>query len=82
VTYILVSICKIAIFFVKVSIAGRSPDDRLSIKRDKNHILFGGTKILQHTADKVLLMMHKTLLILHLCLIYLTCLALEYSHSI
>ncbi|KAK8457839.1 hypothetical protein SEVIR_3G255000v4 [Setaria viridis] len=24
----------------------------LSIKRDKNHILFGGTKILQHTADK------------------------------
>jgi hypothetical protein len=25
----------------------------LSIKRDKNHILFGGTKVLQHTADKV-----------------------------
>jgi manganese-transporting P-type ATPase len=25
----------------------------LSVKRDKNHILFGGTKILQHTADKV-----------------------------
>ncbi|KAJ4779402.1 Cation-transporting ATPase [Rhynchospora pubera] len=36
----------------KVSIAGRSPDDRLSIKRDKNHIIFGGTKILQHTPDK------------------------------
>jgi hypothetical protein len=25
----------------------------LSIRRDKNHILFGGTKVLQHTADKV-----------------------------
>ncbi|KAJ3676324.1 hypothetical protein LUZ60_003736 [Juncus effusus] len=36
----------------KVSIAGRSLDDKLSIKRDKNHILFGGTKILQHTPDK------------------------------
>ncbi|AQK85838.1 putative manganese-transporting ATPase PDR2 [Zea mays] len=36
----------------KVSIAGRGPDDMLSIRRDKNHILFGGTKVLQHTADK------------------------------
>ncbi|CAN6346903.1 unnamed protein product [Urochloa humidicola] len=36
----------------KVSIAGRGPEEMLSIKRDKNHILFGGTKILQHTADK------------------------------
>lgn len=36
----------------KVSIAGRGSDDKLSIKRDKNHILFGGTKILQHTPDK------------------------------
>ncbi|CAD6341162.1 unnamed protein product, partial [Miscanthus lutarioriparius] len=36
----------------KVSIAGRGPEDMLSIKRDKNHILFGGTKVLQHTADK------------------------------
>jgi hypothetical protein len=67
---------------MKVSVAGQSPDDRLSIKRDKNHILFGGTKILQHTADKVLLMMHKRLLILHLCMLYLTCLALEFSRSI
>jgi len=25
---------------------------RLSIKRDKNHVLFSGTKILQHTGDK------------------------------
>ncbi|EMS47412.1 putative cation-transporting ATPase [Triticum urartu] len=36
----------------KVSVAGRGPDEMLSIKRDKNHILFGGTKILQHTPDK------------------------------
>ncbi|KAF5792044.1 putative P-type Na(+) transporter [Helianthus annuus] len=36
----------------KVSIMGRGPDERLSSKRDKNHILFGGTKILQHTPDK------------------------------
>ncbi|KAK9819655.1 hypothetical protein WJX72_000825 [[Myrmecia] bisecta] len=28
------------------------PAMRLSIKRDKNHVLFGGTKILQHTGDK------------------------------
>ena len=28
------------------------PGDKLSIKRDKAHILFGGTKILQHTGDK------------------------------
>lgn len=26
--------------------------DRLSIQRDKAHILFGGTRILQHTGDK------------------------------
>ncbi|PWZ36556.1 putative manganese-transporting ATPase PDR2 [Zea mays] len=37
----------------RVSIAGRGPDDMLSIRRDKNHILFGGTKVLRHTADKV-----------------------------
>lgn len=36
----------------KTSIAGRSSEDILSAKRDKNHILFGGTKILQHTPDK------------------------------
>ena len=34
-------------------IVGRDPDERLSIRRDKNHVLFGGTKILQHTPDKV-----------------------------
>ncbi|KAG1327783.1 hypothetical protein COCNU_01G017170 [Cocos nucifera] len=42
----------IKFFFGYVSIAGCSSDDRLSIKRDKSHILFGGTKILQHTLDK------------------------------
>lgn len=70
---------------MQVSIAGRSLDDRLSTKRDKNHILFGGTKILQHTPDKVLLMMHKQRvvdLVRSLCMIYLTCLPLEYSRSI
>nr|XP_043614815.1 probable manganese-transporting ATPase PDR2 [Erigeron canadensis]XP_043614816.1 probable manganese-transporting ATPase PDR2 [Erigeron canadensis] len=36
----------------KVSIMGRGPEERLSSKRDKNHVLFGGTKILQHTPDK------------------------------
>ncbi|XP_042393114.1 probable manganese-transporting ATPase PDR2 [Zingiber officinale] len=36
----------------KVSVAGQSLEEKLSIKRDKNHILFGGTKILQHTPDK------------------------------
>lgn len=36
----------------KVSTTGRSAEERLSIKRDKNHVLFGGTKILQHTPDK------------------------------
>ncbi|KAL2896530.1 putative manganese-transporting ATPase PDR2 [Bienertia sinuspersici] len=36
----------------KVSTSGRSSEERLSIKRDKNHMLFGGTKILQHTPDK------------------------------
>ncbi|KAG8085503.1 hypothetical protein GUJ93_ZPchr0010g7703 [Zizania palustris] len=36
----------------KVSVAGCGPEGNLSVKRDKNHILFGGTKILQHTPDK------------------------------
>eukprot|EP01018_Ginkgo_biloba_P035540 Gb_23784 [translate_table: standard] len=36
----------------KVSITGRDLGERLSARRDKGHILFGGTKILQHTADK------------------------------
>ncbi|KAG2668539.1 hypothetical protein I3843_15G159800 [Carya illinoinensis] len=36
----------------KVSIMGRGTEEKLSIKRDKSHVLFGGTKILQHTPDK------------------------------
>lgn len=36
----------------KVSIMGRSTEEKFSAKRDKNHVLFGGTKILQHTPDK------------------------------
>ncbi|GER34911.1 cation-transporting atpase 13a1, partial [Striga asiatica] len=36
----------------KVSITGRATDEKLSAKRDKAHVLFGGTKILQHTPDK------------------------------
>lgn len=39
----------------QVSVNGKTNDERLSIKRDKAHVLFGGTKILQHTADKVCL---------------------------
>ncbi|KAI7997321.1 putative manganese-transporting ATPase PDR2 [Camellia lanceoleosa] len=40
----------------KVSIMGRGAEDKLSIRRDKTHVLFGGTKILQHTPDKSFLM--------------------------
>ncbi|PIN20836.1 P-type ATPase [Handroanthus impetiginosus] len=36
----------------KVSVTGRGNDEKLSVKRDKAHVLFGGTKILQHTPDK------------------------------
>ncbi|CAM8975759.1 unnamed protein product [Rhodiola kirilowii] len=36
----------------KVSISGRAAEEKLSARRDKSHILFGGTKILQHTPDK------------------------------
>lgn len=36
----------------KVSIMGRGTEEKLSARRDKNHVLFGGTKILQHTPDK------------------------------
>ncbi|KAL3639680.1 putative manganese-transporting ATPase pdr2 [Castilleja foliolosa] len=36
----------------KVSVAGRGTDEKLSARRDKAHVLFGGTKILQHTPDK------------------------------
>lgn len=35
-----------------VSDAGVSPAERLHIKSHKHHVLFGGTKILQHTGDK------------------------------
>ncbi|XP_078437712.1 phosphate deficiency response 2 [Wolffia australiana] len=36
----------------KVSIMGRTLGEKFSARRDKTHVLFGGTKILQHTADK------------------------------
>ncbi|WCJ42338.1 Endoplasmic reticulum transmembrane helix translocase [Euphorbia peplus] len=36
----------------KVSVTGRGTEEKLSAKRDKTHVLFGGTKILQHTPDK------------------------------
>eukprot|EP00249_Psilotum_nudum_P024663 c29252_g1_i1 orf=394-4089(+) len=36
----------------KVPITGRDSAESLSLKLDKNHVLFGGTKILQHTSDK------------------------------
>ncbi|XP_009763607.1 probable manganese-transporting ATPase PDR2 [Nicotiana sylvestris] len=36
----------------KVSIMGRGAGETLSARRDKAHVLFGGTKILQHTPDK------------------------------
>ncbi|KAM1023570.1 hypothetical protein ACFX2A_045427 [Malus domestica] len=36
----------------KVSIMARGTEEKLSAKRDKGHVLFGGTKILQHTPDK------------------------------
>ncbi|XAR73112.1 Calcium-transporting ATPase [Bertholletia excelsa] len=36
----------------KVSIMGRGSDEKFSVRRDKSHVLFGGTKILQHTPDK------------------------------
>ncbi|CAL8997942.1 unnamed protein product [Prunus brigantina] len=35
-----------------VSIMGRGIEEKLSARRDKSHVLFGGTKILQHTLDK------------------------------
>lgn len=37
----------------QVSVLGRGTDEKLSARRDKAHVLFGGTKILQHTPDKV-----------------------------
>ncbi|KAK2987746.1 hypothetical protein RJ640_016341 [Escallonia rubra] len=40
----------------KVSIMGGGTEETLSARRHKSHILFGGTKILQHTPDKTFLM--------------------------
>lgn len=37
----------------QVSVTGRGVNEKLSVKQDKAHVLFGGTKILQHTPDKV-----------------------------
>ena len=39
--------------YIQGSVVGRDTEERLSIRRDKSHVLFGGTKILQHTPDKV-----------------------------
>ncbi|KAG9156521.1 hypothetical protein Leryth_006508 [Lithospermum erythrorhizon] len=36
----------------KVSISSRGTEEKLSARRDKTHVLFGGTKILQHSPDK------------------------------
>ncbi|KAF5751762.1 putative cation-transporting ATPase [Tripterygium wilfordii] len=36
----------------KVSIMGRGIEDKLSVRRDKTHVLYGGTKLLLHTPDK------------------------------
>ncbi|XP_048327551.1 probable manganese-transporting ATPase PDR2 isoform X2 [Ziziphus jujuba] len=36
----------------KVSVMGKGSEEKLSAKRDKSHVLFGGTKVLQHTQDK------------------------------
>eukprot|EP00897_Mesotaenium_endlicherianum_P008584 jgi/Mesen1/7754/ME000407S06956 len=36
----------------KGPIVGRDLNERLSVRRDKANVLFGGTKILQHTPDK------------------------------
>lgn len=49
--YILENDYRIIIF--QVSIMGRGIEEKLSARRDKSHVLFGGTKILQHTLDKV-----------------------------
>ncbi|KAL6493079.1 putative manganese-transporting ATPase pdr2 [Orobanche gracilis] len=38
---------------MSVSVTCRGIDEKLSPKRDKAHVLFGGTKILQHTPDKM-----------------------------
>jgi len=37
---------------LKESIAHRAPHERLDLRVDKVHVLFGGTKLLQHVSDK------------------------------
>lgn len=32
--------------------SGLNPDTLLDLKRDKAHLLFGGTKVVQHSGDK------------------------------
>lgn len=55
------SLCCACMIFIQkwasfqVSIAGKNIKEKLSARRDKSHVLFGGTKILQHTPDKVIL---------------------------
>lgn len=34
------------------SLTNGGPEHRLDVARDRAHVLFGGTKVLQHTADK------------------------------
>lgn len=31
---------------------GADPNERLKIKTHRHHVLFGGTRVLQHTGDK------------------------------
>lgn len=42
----------------QVSVMGRGIEENLSPRRDKANVLFGGTKILQHTLDKVIFVLH------------------------
>lgn len=50
---------------------GRSTEEKFSARRDKTHVLFGGTKILQHTPDKVVQHLNFHFLCLFFCMIYL-----------
>lgn len=43
---------------------GRGTEEKLSARLDKTHVLFGGTKILQHTPDKVVMSFNHVNLIL------------------
>ncbi|KAK8946005.1 putative cation-transporting ATPase [Platanthera guangdongensis] len=51
-TIVMISTASGRYYCTTTSVTGRGIEERLSSKRDKNHILFGGTKILQHTPDK------------------------------